>query len=153
MTEIQIIPVVALTSPQEYFRCVPYSAAIRGEVCLRRQRDRVLQRSHGVESALHARCVSCELGANVAARVGDQVEDRGAVPAAVIQRFRNPRREEPRTPMAAMCRTPECDGRPTRQGKRADLDGLCRKCKMRRYGAKYDAKRRAKLETETVRVT
>lgn len=76
-----LLPIAALTAPRDRFRCVPFVADISAATCLAHQRatyDGGRMRGHtpGKHYA-HPACARCELGREVARRVG-------VVPAVVI---------------------------------------------------------------------
>ena len=55
---MDLVPVEALTSPREYFRCLPLTATLPAGVCLARQAQSM------------GDCARCPLGAQVVARLG-----------------------------------------------------------------------------------
>ena len=108
-----VVPVDRLTSPDERFRCEPYSAVIRAAVCLTRQHQHGHQialsgknagkvvrhgasgRRPAVRSADHGICRDCEIGRRVVSQLQPAAKDspkggdamrcgRGKDPSAVI---------------------------------------------------------------------
>jgi len=92
------VPVPDLTSPEERFRCEPYAAVIRAQVCLTRQHQHGHQialsgknagkvvrhgasgRRPAVRRADFGFCRDCELGRRVVAQLQPAAQDEGVAP-------------------------------------------------------------------------
>ena len=88
VVQLHPLPVDRLTSLDQHFRCVPYSATITAETCIERQNghngkiaisawgkahpDKV--ESHAFRRSFFGACADCELGRRVAAQLGVDLE-------------------------------------------------------------------------------
>lgn len=65
-----VVPVAALTSRGQRFRCSPYHAVLSAGTCADRQGERATNRGTRTTRAQYECCLGCALGAAVAARLG-----------------------------------------------------------------------------------
>ncbi len=156
----ELLPIVDLRQPSDRFRCEPYAADISARTCLARQDRAKAADSYG-ERMETEKCRKCPDAPLIAERVSLSAVDAAISAASADRRNAHHRSHvkggkthskprpaitaRPETTMATtetMCREAGCKNPAGRDGKRADLAGLCNLHKQRVHAREYVAKKR-----------